>query len=313
MKDPGTPFRIGVDGGASKTACVLVDAGGAVVAEHEAPGCNPSHEGPERARQILVGALETLLATAGSPRRKVASTLLCMAGNQAYWHETAASLEAEFGAVTIAPDSLAVLELATGGTSGLAVHAGTGSFVTARAPDGTFHYSGGLGWRFGDAASGYDLGRRGIARALLELQGSAGAPRPGGLAAALRDYTGLGTYVEVSRLLYSADDAGQKIAAFAPRVIDLAGQGCHAARQVIIEGVNELAGLVDSMIEKHFWRAMADAPVVCGVSGAILNRPPCHEALRAVAAARAWPVRLEPITASPIEGVRRLLVRQHPL
>ena len=30
------------------------------------------------------------------------------------------------------------------------------------------HYAGGLGWRFNDPGSGYDLGRRAIARALLD-------------------------------------------------------------------------------------------------------------------------------------------------
>ena len=50
-----------------------------------------------------------------------------------------------------------------------------GSFVAARDASGKIHYAGGLGWRFGDAGSGYELGRRAIARALLELQGWAPA------------------------------------------------------------------------------------------------------------------------------------------
>ena len=74
--------------------------------------------------------------------------------------ETAATLQADegFGKVVACDDSRPVLELATGGKPGLVLHAGTGSFVAAQAPDGTLHYAGGTGWRFGDPGSGYDLG-----------------------------------------------------------------------------------------------------------------------------------------------------------
>ena len=53
----------------------------------------------------------------------------------------------------------------------------------ARDAAGAIHYAGGLGWRFGDPGSGYDLGRRAITRALLELQGWLPPSRlpPGGL------------------------------------------------------------------------------------------------------------------------------------
>ena len=47
--------------------------------------------------------------------------------------------------------------------------------------------------------------------------------------------------------------------------------------------------------------------IPCGVSGTLLNCPPCLYTLRALAATQAWPVQLQPITDPPIEGVRRLL------
>jgi N-acetylglucosamine kinase-like BadF-type ATPase len=300
-------LRIGVDGGGTKTECILLDGTGAVVARHTAPGCNPSLVGPDRARQILTEALEALLAKAptGSSPPEITATLLCMAGSSSFWKETALTLTG-VGTVTTAPDSLPVLELATGGAPGLVLHAGTGSFVTARAPDGSIHYAGGLGWRFGDAGGGYDLGRRGIARALLELQGWAERTA---LADALCQSTGAADYAANSRILYSAVDPGQRIAAFASSVVDLAGEGCPPAQQAIAQSLSELAALVNAVLPRLFPLATAGAPVPCGLSGPLLNRPPCLYTLHALAATHAWPVRLQAVAAPPIEGVRRMLQR----
>ena len=164
-------FKIGVDGGGTKTECILVDGGGEIVARHLAAGCNPSVVGPDQAREIVTDALKGLTATLNSQPSplNVTATLLCMSGTRGFWREFAASLK-NFGRVTALDDSHPVLELATQGRPGLGLHAGTGSFVAARAPDGSLHYAGGLGWRFGDPGSGYDLGRRAIVRALLEVQ-----------------------------------------------------------------------------------------------------------------------------------------------
>jgi len=296
-------YRIGVDGGASKTECILVDASGATVARHTGPGCSPSLVGAERARLILREVLQSLVA--GRPAPPVDRLLLCMAGSRSFWRETAAALSG-YGRVETAPDSLPVLELATGGAPGLVVHAGTGSFIAARAPEGTTHYAGGLGWRFGDFGSGYDLGRRAVARALLELQGWA---QRTALADALTAHTGLPDYTANSRFFYIEAEANARIAAFAPRVIDLAEQSCDAARQVVAESLADLAGLVNGVLQRLFPDATVDSPLPCGVSGALLNRTPCLHALRALAATHVWPVRLQPITAPPIEGVRQLVLK----
>ncbi len=310
-------YRIGVDGGATKTECILVDATGTVVARHAAPGCNPSLVGPDRARAILVEALRALTAGRTDPAGCV---LLCMAGNPAFWREVAAGLEG-FGTAEAAPDSLPALELATEGGPGAVVHGGTGSFVAARGPDGSLHYAGGLGWRFDDPGSGYDLGRRAVAHALLELQGWTARPvagvKPGArsrLATALCEYTGIESYRPALQLFYGESaEVGAKIAGFAPRVVELAEHHDADAVAVIADSVAGFAPLVTGMLARVFPAATArnaQSLVTCGVSGTLLNRPPCWRALQALAAAHAWPVRLRPVTDSPIEGVRRLLARQ---
>ncbi|HVZ66033.1 MAG TPA: BadF/BadG/BcrA/BcrD ATPase family protein [Lacunisphaera sp.] len=296
-------MKIGVDGGGTKTECILVDARGEVVARHLAPGCNPSQVGPERARAVLQEALPAIAANA--PTGAVDETLLCMAGNRAFWRDTAAALQG-YGRVRAVDDSLPVLELATSGSPGLVLHAGTGSFVAARAPDGSVHYAGGLGWKFGDAGSGFDLGRRALALALLELQAAAPGAAASPLVAALCTHTGLADYAANSRFFYNDEDANAKIASFAPVVLDLAARDNGPAQQVVADSVTELARLADQVIHRLFPSPAAALP--CGVSGRVLNSVPAAFALRSLASKLRWPVELRFINAPPSEGVRRLLV-----
>jgi glucosamine kinase len=303
-------YKIGVDGGGTKTECILVDATGSVVARHLAPGCNPNVVGTDQARLIVTDALVALTSSPSFPLHlqlpsstsSVSATLLFMSGAPGFWQEFAASLT-DFGRVTTAPDSLPTLELATHGRPGLVIHAGTGSFVAARSPDGAIHYAGGTGWRFGDPGSGYELGRRAISRALLELQGWL---PPSRLGPTVRDHTQLGDAADaraVTRYFYAHAEPNRMIAALAPAILRLAAEGDHTAHQVLIESATELLELANRVAAKLFPGTALDT-IPTGLSGALLT----HATVAAALTPRT-PLPLTPITEAPIEGVRRLLLR----
>lgn len=298
-------YKIGVDGGATKTECILVDDTGGIVARQVAPGSNPNTAGADQARLVVTDALCALLAQARAvdARARIAATRLYMAGSPPFWREFAADL-VDFGVTSSGPDSLPVLELATDGQPGLVIHAGTGSFVAARDRRGGIHYAGGLGWRFGDPGSGYDLGRRAISRALLELQGWA---PPSRLGPTVRDYTQLGEAADagaVTRYFYNDASPNQKIAGLAPSILRLATEGDHHAHQLILDSVGELLDLAARVAAKLFPDTTMDT-LRTGLSGPLLT----HPAVMQVLAPRS-PLPLVPITEPPIEGVRRLLVRE---
>ena len=291
-------YRIGVDGGGTKTELILVDASGTIVARHLAPGCNPNSVGPEQARAVLLEAL------GGIHRAPVTRTCLFMAGAPSFWREFAAALPVEdFGIVTTQTDSLPVLELATKGNPGLVLHGGTGSFVAARAPDGEVHYAGGLGWRFGDAGSGYDLGRRAISRGLLELQGWAQPTRLGPI---VRQHAGLGDDADgatLTRHFYQGEQANKTIAAIAPAVLHLASEGDETARKLVLESAKELLDLAVQVATRLFVPTPLDA-IPAGLSGPVLTHPAVLAALSPCP-----PLPLTPLTEAPIVGVHQLLMR----
>ena len=298
-------FKIGVDGGGTKTECILVDARGAIVARHLAPGCNPSVVGPEQARLIVTDALCALLVQAkiSPPSSQISATRFYVAGAGGFWQEFAASL-ADFGHVSAHTDALPVLELATNGGPVLVLHAGTGSFVAARAADGTVHYAGGICWRFGDSGSGYELGRRVVARSLLELQGWQPATR---IATLVRDHTQLDSAADaaaVTRFFYQHAEPNRVVAALAPAVLRLAAEGDSTALTLVVDSAAELLALATRVAGKLFPTTPLDS-VRTGLSGALLTHP-----LVVAALAPRTPLPLAPITVAPIEGVRRLLARE---
>ena len=292
-------MKIGVDGGGTKTELILIKDDGSIVARHTAPGCNPSIAGPEAAREALDIALRTLLVV--QPPGSVTRTLLCMAGAPEFWRETATELsyKSDYGSVSTLDDSRPVLALATGGQPGLVLHGGTGSFIAAQAPDGAVHYAGGTGWRFGDPGSGYDLGRRTIGRALLELQGW---QLPTALSTIVRDHTGLTTAGEITRYFYRHAEPNRQIATLAPALLRLAVEGDSNAQMIVMESCTELLKLAESVTAKLFAGWNLDT-LPAAVSGPIL----CHPATQKALATRSS-LRLRIITEPPIEGVRRLLL-----
>lgn len=290
--------RIGIDGGGTKTEFILVDASGTVCARRTAGGCSPSLAARDTITALINDNLRALVADAGNPT--ITHTVFCMSGNRLFWREFITGVSG-YGAVQHHDDSLPILELATAGRPGLALHAGTGSFVTACGPDLATHYAGGLGWRLGDPGSAHDLGRRAMARTELELQGWAPASA---LGRAVCDHVGLHEANALSRHLYAPDTPQSLLASLAPLVTQLADKD-PVARDILSASTGDLARLAQTVSQSLFGPAPA-SPLPVGLSGVILHTPAAQSAIAAILGDAHT---LHLITEPPVEGVRRLLAR----
>ena len=291
-----TSYRIGVDGGASKTDLVLMNQSGKVVAQHAAPGCNPNVVGSEQARSTILSALGEI------HRSPVTHTQLYMAGIPEFWQELARSLT-DFGQVTTEKDSLPVLELATRGEAGLVIHGGTGSFVAARDPLGDVHYAGGLGWRLGEPGSGFDLGRRTVTRGMVELQGWAPATRVGQIVKDHGESIGIHDTAELLRYFYQNPAPNKVIASLAPAMLHLASEGDEMATSMVLDSAQPLLDIATRVATQLFPETPLD-DVPAGLTGPIMTHPAVVQLLLP-----RTPLPLRPIKDSPILGVQRLLQR----
>lgn len=296
-------FKIGVDGGGTKTDFILTEEDGTIVAHQQDTGCNPSLIGAAAVDTLINKNVQALLAESRKlhPAATISHTLLCMAGSRPFWIEYAATLS-NCGLVQAFDDSIPVLELATDGKTGLVLHAGTGSFVAARDPSDGTHYAGGLGWRFGDPASAYDLGRHAIGRAILEMQGWA---KPSAIGEAIRNVTNLDNADDVTRHFYADDMPHITVANLAPQITAMAATGDKVAREIVGNSAQKLAQLASDVIAKIIPQTF-DEKIPVGLSGAILQTETAQQAIISTLGNRCT---LSPITKAPIEGVRHILSR----
>jgi N-acetylglucosamine kinase-like BadF-type ATPase len=299
FRTPDTPVRIGVDGGASKTALIMTDLQGLVLNDHTGPGCSPSHLGPDGARALIGRLLHNLISGIPGIQHQIEQTRLFMAGSPEFWADFSSNLKG-FGRVSAADDSVPVLQLACGSDPGLVIHCGTGSFVAARDRDGANHYAGGLGWRLGDPGSAQDIGRRATVRAMMELDGWHSRSE---IANLLGKESGHSTRNAILGFFYSRADPNTFLADLAPTMVKLADNGSDEAAAILAESLQPLVKAAGQVALR------LDLPSDCvlGLSGNLFSSKTALEIVKSnvLSQSQAWrPFR---ITDPPIEGVRRIL------
>jgi glucosamine kinase len=299
FRPPDEPVRIGVDGGATKTALIMTDRQGHVIFDRTGPGCSPSHLGSDGARALIQRLLHDLISGIPGIQHRIELTRLYMAGSPGFWGNFASNLKG-FGNVVAADDSGPLLHLTCGSDPGLVIHCGTGSFVAARDHDGTDHYAGGLGWRLSDPGSALDIGRRATIRALMEFDGWRSRS---GVADLLDRESNCSTRKELLDFLYLSTDPNPFLAGLAPAVAKLADAGSDEAETILIESLQPLVTTASQVA------CRLNLPSECrlGLSGNLfLSRTAGEAAISELQSANpAWHVIR--ITEPPIEGVRRIL------
>src|SRR5437870_10520855 len=159
-------YFLGVDGGASKTAALVIDENGKSLGNGLAGPSNHLRVGIETAARNIERAVNKALVSANVGSREIAWTYCGIAGadHPAHRQEVVDSLSVFFprGNFTVDNDARIALSGAIGFGAGVVVIAGTGSVCIGRNEAGDEARAGGWGPTIGDEGSGFGIARNGL-------------------------------------------------------------------------------------------------------------------------------------------------------
>lgn len=166
-------LALGLDGGGTKTHCVLVDADRVVLAESRSGPSNPMRVGFGGALAAVCEAARLALQTAAASADHLGALCAGLAGtgqpDSAQKMKNLLSLEFPLALVHVCTDLDLTLE-ATGENPAIVLIAGTGSAAVGRDHTGRFARVGGLGPLLSDEGSAYDVGRQAAMSEMREFE-----------------------------------------------------------------------------------------------------------------------------------------------
>ncbi len=242
-------YVIGIDGGGTKTACVVMDEKEYIWAQVRAGSSNRNSVGDERAKANLTEAIDNALRVAGRERSEISAICLGMAGadrpaDRALIHQWVEEILPNVHA-TIHNDALIALASGTGGSLyGVAVISGTGMLVYGINEAGQSQRAGGWGPLFGDRGSGYAIGAAALAAV---AQATDGLGPKTAIDGALRDYLDLSTSQALIPWAYE-HHSWAEIADLAPVVVECAQQEDEIASRIIAEAAIDLVAAVECVV-----------------------------------------------------------------
>lgn len=280
-----------------------MDEEGKILAEERISGTSPSYLSGEEIKFLLEQGRDRLLAQMELGVEAVDFSQFCMSGNPRFWQELLEGWTG-WGEINFCSDAEPLLDLATKGKPGMVLHSGTTSFIVVRGTNGEVQIAGGLGVVFGDPGSAQDIGRRGFAKAMLQIQGW--YPRTM-LAEALERSSGKTDYGDILAYFYDKDKPRRYLANFASEIMSCAREGDFAARDAVVESVVHLVDLAREVSRKS---GLSDYPgIPFYTSGPILRQPLVLQIIRSQIERENIAREIFPLRASPVEGVRQRLLR----
>lgn len=245
----GGGYVVGVDGGGTKTLCVVLDPRKHVIGQGRASSSNRNSVGDEAARANLTRAVNDALTAAGLQHREVGAVCAGIAGADRPMERSIVTgwfNELFPGIPTlIYNDALIALASGTGGEQyGVVVISGTGMIVYGVDANGQMRRAGGWGPIFGDKGSGYAIGTAALA-AIANAADGLGPPTA--LEGALLDYLDLNSPQALIPWAYS-DLSWARIAELSPLVVECAQQNDPVAVAIIEEAAVDLAAAVEHVV-----------------------------------------------------------------
>lgn len=258
-------FVLGIDGGGSKTVCVILDETGRVLGRGEAGPSNYHSVGIEAAdREIQSSITQAVASTDGI---RVDAICVGLAGvarprDMQVTQSLVQQLQSKLALpitwalqpshTIICNDALIALWGGLGDDTGIVAIAGTGSIVFGRNNRGCTQRVGGWGYILGDEGSAYHIAVSGM-RAALRASDRRGEPTS--LQEHLQEHLGLKSLEDLIEVVYQRGWGVKDIAALAPIVDRAAASGDEVAKTIIEQAAQELVlatqVVIDALFSRH--------------------------------------------------------------
>ncbi len=241
-------FYLGIDGGGTKTTCVVADDT-VVLGSATSGGSNVTRHGDARAREALHAAVKAACASAKIEAGQIESACAGLSGaGRPEVRDAVAGMMRELlhGRILVLTDLETTLQAAFGDGPGVVTISGTGSIAYGRDARGLTARAGGWGLAISDEGSGQWVGRRAVSAVL-------GAKDAGEDPPLLETILRLWKLTSLDELVRRANASPPPdfSSLFRP-VVDAASAGDLLARQLLEQAGSELAVLARNVIRRLF-------------------------------------------------------------
>lgn len=299
-------YFLGLDGGGTKTECVLTDAAGRVLARAFAGPSNPLRAGYTRAWFALSEAADLVLSRqklhAGHIRGICAG--LGGAGRSGVARRVTTFFEHGYpnAQVRVTTDLEIAFEAAFGAGEGIILLAGTGSAAFGRDANGRTARVGGRGPWFSDEGSAFDIGRRAFEAVVRAEEGR--GPQTALSKRIFEWHHANGWDSLLEQIAKNPDDVFPK--AF-PLVAKLADQGDGVAREILAAAAASLAELAGCVADTLGWR---DREIPLAKVGGVYARSKYFDAAIEAELKKQVPrLRWVTVEIAPAEAAARMALR----
>lgn len=243
-------YLIGMDGGGTKTKCVLTDINLNPIYETIGGPSNFLVIGTETVSETILNLLNDCTSSQNISSRDIEAVVLGTTGggrrNDAELLEKKIFEDAKQKSISInkfrvESDARIALEGAFSGKAGSILIAGTGSIMFGKDEAGEIHRVGGFGRYIGDEGSGYRIGRIGLNAVARYFDGRAKSTK---IADLLEQEFSISTSEQLITEVYRNNF---NIASAAPLVFDAAESGDKIAQRILEDEANELMLHINAM------------------------------------------------------------------
>jgi N-acetylglucosamine kinase-like BadF-type ATPase len=239
---------LGVDGGGSKTSCVIGDET-TLLGSGTAAGSNLIRVGETRTREALAAAIRQACAVANVNATQIQRTCVGVAGAaRPEISDIVRRLVSELvsGEIEVVGDMVIAVEAAFGSGPGVIVIAGTGSIAYGRNSQGETARAGGWGFAVSDEGSGHWIGRAAVAAAMRACD-EGQSPL---LLQAIMKAWGLATREQL--VLAANASPAPDFSGLLSAVLSAADSGDTLSRTILTQAGAELAALAKIVIRRLF-------------------------------------------------------------